>query len=54
MGSLSDSLQIKGFYQTQGTKITPGKITIGSTRIKTIIRMTEKEIGKELENKSVD
>ncbi len=29
-------------------------MTIGSTRIKTIVGMTEKEIGKELENKSVD
>jgi hypothetical protein len=51
---LSDSLQIKGFYQTQGTKIAPGKITIGSTRIKTIVRMTEKEIRKEPENQSTD
>jgi hypothetical protein len=32
----------------------PWKITIGSTRIKTIVRMTEKEIGKEPENQSVD
>jgi len=32
----------------------PGKITISSTRIKTILGMTEKEIGKELGNQSAD
>jgi hypothetical protein len=54
MGSLSDSLKIKGFYRTQGTTTAPGKITIGSTRIKTILRMIEKEIGKEPGNQSAD
>jgi len=46
MGSLFDSLQIKGFYQTRSTVTDPGKITIGSIRIKTILGMIEKEIGK--------
>jgi hypothetical protein len=53
MGSLSNSLQIKGFYQTQGTATAPGKITIGFTRIKTILGMTEKEIGKGPGNQNV-
>jgi hypothetical protein len=52
MGSLSDSLQIKGFYRTQCTATTPGKITIDSTRIKTILGMTEKEIGNGPGNQS--
>jgi hypothetical protein len=46
MGSLFDSLQIRGFYQTRSKVTDPGKITIGSIRIKTILGMTEKEIGK--------
>jgi hypothetical protein len=54
MESLSNSLQIKGFYRTQGTTTAPGKITIGSTRIKTILGMTEKESGKEPGNQSTD
>lgn len=53
MGSLSDSLRIKGFYRTQSTAIGPVKITIGFTRIKTILRMTEEEIRKGLRNQSV-
>jgi hypothetical protein len=53
MGSLFDSLQIKGFYQTRSTVTDSGKITIGSIRIKTILGMTEKEIGKGLGSQSV-
>jgi hypothetical protein len=52
MGSLSDSLQIKGFYRTQSIATASGKITISSTRIKTILVMTEKEIRKGPGNQS--
>jgi hypothetical protein len=54
MGNLSDSLQTKGFYQTQGTTTALGKMTIGSTIIKTIVGMTEKENGKKPEDQNVD
>jgi hypothetical protein len=52
MRNLSDSLQIKGFYRTQGTTTALRKITIGSTRIKTILGLTEEEIGKEVGNQN--
>jgi hypothetical protein len=52
MGNLSDSLQIKGFYRTQGTTTAFRKITIGSTRIRTILGLTEEEIEKEAGNQN--
>jgi hypothetical protein len=46
MESLSDSSRIKEFYRTRGTVTAPGKITIGSTKMKIILGMIEEEIRK--------